>query len=96
MQCKIKKIRVENKMSQEELSEKSGVSRAIISGLESGRIDVTTTDTLVKIATALNRKVSLNYSRELKNFYDRPRWSFKTVSHDNSERMCSKKGILSP
>lgn len=58
MQCKIKEIRVENKMSQEELSEKSGVSRAIISGLESGRIDVTTTDTLVKIATALNRKVS--------------------------------------
>lgn len=44
-------------MSQAELSRKSGVSRTIISGLESGTITVTTTDTLLKIANALNRKV---------------------------------------
>jgi len=50
---KIKDKRTNLKMSQEELAEKSGVSRTIISGLESGRIDVTTTLTLKKIAEAL-------------------------------------------
>lgn len=45
-------------MSQEQLSVKSGVSRTIISGLESGRITVTSTGTLVKIAAALDKKVS--------------------------------------
>lgn len=55
---KIKEFREEAKMSQVELSEKAGVSRAIISGLESGTIEVTTTKTLVKIADALGKKVS--------------------------------------
>ena len=54
---RIKECREEIKMSQAELSRKSGVSRTIISGLESGTITVTTTDTLLKIANALNRKV---------------------------------------
>jgi transcriptional regulator with XRE-family HTH domain len=45
-------------MSQCELAEKSGVSRTVISGLESGAITTTTTDTLLKIAKALNKKVS--------------------------------------
>lgn len=45
-------------MSQAELSEKARVSRTIISGLESGTISVTTTDTLLKIAKALGKKVS--------------------------------------
>lgn len=58
MECRITEIRAEMKMTQEELAEKSGVSRAIISGLESGRVGVTTTETLVKIANALDRKVS--------------------------------------
>lgn len=58
MEFKIKERRQEAGMSQEELSEKSGVSRTIISGLESGTITTTTTKTLVKIAEALGLKVS--------------------------------------
>lgn len=40
-------------MSQEELAVKANVSRTIISGLETGTSDVTTTGTLQKIANAL-------------------------------------------
>ncbi len=58
MQYRIKQEREKKKMSQDELANKSGVSRAIISGLESGRITVTRTDTLIKIAEALGKKVS--------------------------------------
>lgn len=58
MGFKIKECRNEIKMSQEELAKKAGVSRTIISGLENGTITVTTTETLLKIANALNRKVS--------------------------------------
>ena len=58
MGYKIKEFRNEIKMSQDELAKKSGVSRTIISGLESGTITTTTTDTLLKIAKALNRKVA--------------------------------------
>lgn len=57
MAYKVKQFREKKKMTQEELSEKSGVSRAIISRLESGEEVVTTTETLIKIATALNCKV---------------------------------------
>ena len=45
-------------ITQEELSHKSGVSRTIISGLESGTIGVTTTKTLQAIASALDSKVT--------------------------------------
>ena len=58
MQYKIKQFREELRMSQTELSEKAHVSRSIISGLESGSVKVTTTDTLSKIASALGKKVS--------------------------------------
>lgn len=58
MGYKIKECREELNMSQTELSQKAGVSRTIISGLESGAITVTTTDTLLKISKALNKKVS--------------------------------------
>ena len=44
-------------MSQSELAIKSGVSRTIISGLETGKTIVTTTDTLIKIASALEKQV---------------------------------------
>ena len=54
---KIKEYRRELGMSQEELSQKSGVSRTIISGLESGTISVTSTKTLVAIADALGKDV---------------------------------------
>lgn len=58
MQYKIKQCREEARMSQVELSKKANVSRAIISGLESGTTTVTTTETLSKIAQALGKKVS--------------------------------------
>ena len=58
MEYKIREYREELKISQEELARRAKVSRAIISGLESGAISVTTTNTLSKIATALNKKVS--------------------------------------
>ena len=58
MGYKIRECREEMGISQDELSRRSKVSRTIISGLESGTIKVTTTDTLLKIAKALNKKVS--------------------------------------
>lgn len=58
MGYKIKEARQAMGLSQEELSEKSGVSRTIISGLETGRLTVTTTGTVKKIADALGKKVS--------------------------------------
>lgn len=58
MNYKVKEIREEMGLSQEGLSKKAGVSRAIISGLESGTIKETSTRTLSKIAQALDKKVS--------------------------------------
>ena len=58
MNFKIREIRTCLKMTQEDLAHKSGVSRATISGLESGNIRVTTTETLRKIAIALGVQVS--------------------------------------
>lgn len=54
---KIKEARVAKDMSQQELAEKANVSRTIISQLESGVKTVTKTDTLIKIANALDVKV---------------------------------------
>lgn len=58
MEYRIKECREKAGISQEQLSKESGVSRAIISGLENGTITVTTTKTLSKIAAALGLKVS--------------------------------------
>lgn len=57
MGYKIRTARQKAHMTQAELSAKSGVSRATISGLESGRVKVTTTETLLKIAAALGEDV---------------------------------------
>lgn len=57
MKNRVKEIREELEMSQEELSEKSRVSRTTISGLENETIDVITNITLEKIAGALGKKV---------------------------------------
>lgn len=57
MGYKIRECREELGISQEELSKRAKVSRTIISGLESGSVSVTTTETLLKIASALNKKV---------------------------------------
>ena len=58
MKYKIREHREALRMSQMELAKRSKVSRTIISGLESGAITVTTTETLSKIAKAQNKKVS--------------------------------------
>ena len=50
MKNTIKKERENLGMTQAELAKKSGVARTIVSGLESGRIKVTTTDTIEKRA----------------------------------------------
>ncbi|WP_278577828.1 helix-turn-helix domain-containing protein [Granulicatella adiacens] len=55
---KIKELREKMKISQEELAAKSGVSRALISGLETGTIQETSTATLKKLAIFFNVKVS--------------------------------------
>ena len=59
MAYRIKEFRKKKNMSQAELSEKSGVSRAIIVRLEDETMEfVTTTSTLQRIANALDTKVS--------------------------------------
>ncbi len=58
MNFRIREIRTKQNMTQEDLSRKSGVSRATVSGLENGKIKVTTTETLLKLAVALGVEVS--------------------------------------
>lgn len=58
MPFKIKEARTERGYTQEELARRANVSRATIAGLESGATVVTTTQTLIKIADALGKKVS--------------------------------------
>lgn len=58
MGYRIAQVRIEKGMTQDELAKKSGVSRTIISLLETGKTNVTTTSTLLKIARALDCSVS--------------------------------------
>lgn len=53
MGYRIKEIRERKGMSQSELCERSGITRATIWKLETGEDEVTTSKTLVKIADAL-------------------------------------------
>lgn len=58
MKNRLKELRECRGMSQEELAEKSGVSRTTISELETEKKEVTTNITLERIARALGEKVS--------------------------------------
>ncbi len=58
MGYRVKKIRLEKRMSQDELCKRAGVSRQTISDLESGREVNTTTATLGKIADALDCSIA--------------------------------------
>lgn len=59
MRYRLKELREQRKMSQEELSEKAGVSRQIISILEQETSEVNTTmATLQKLSVALNCPLS--------------------------------------
>lgn len=53
MQYRIREIRESKGISQTELADKAGVTRATIWKLETGEDEVTTTKTLLKIAEAL-------------------------------------------
>ena len=53
MGYRIKELREAKKMTQEELADKSGVSRGTISGLENVTTRNTTSKTLLRIAEAL-------------------------------------------
>lgn len=58
MGFRIKELREEKNWSQSVLAEKSGVSRNLIARLESRELTFTTTDTLLKLAKALGKKVN--------------------------------------
>lgn len=57
MGYKIKEMRESMGITQEELAEKSGVSRVTISGLENGTERNTMSKTLIKLANALGTTV---------------------------------------
>ena len=57
MGYRIRELREAMKMTQEELADKSGVSRGTISALENGYMRNTTSKTLLKLAQALNTSV---------------------------------------
>lgn len=54
---KLRFYREKQRMSQEQLAKKSGVSRTTISLLENGRQTVTTNVTLIKLAKTLKTEV---------------------------------------
>ena len=57
MGYRIRELREAMKMTQEELVDKSGVSRGTISAVENGSMRNTTSKTLLKLAQALNTSV---------------------------------------
>lgn len=57
MEYRIKEIREEKGITQEELAKLSGVSRGTIAALESKTVRATTTKTLLNIANALETTV---------------------------------------
>lgn len=67
----IKTLRLKKNMTQEKLSEISGVSRAIIAALESGARTNTSTDTLYKIAQALDVDISDIFLPDMSNTIDK-------------------------
>ena len=69
MQYRIKEIRESKRMSQGELAKKAGVSRAILSGLETNTLPNTTANTLSKIAVALDCGVGDLFASENRSVY---------------------------
>ena len=67
MGFRIKELREEKNWSQSVLAEKSGVSRNLIARLESGELTFTTTDTLLKLAKALGKKVNEIFLKKMFN-----------------------------
>lgn len=57
METRIKQFRKEKNLTQAELAELSSVSRSIIAQLESGKRHVITSETMKKLAKALDKSV---------------------------------------
>lgn len=57
MKFRLREVREEVGFTQGELAERAGVSRGTISLIEGGRISCVKTDTLVKLADALGKRV---------------------------------------
>jgi len=58
MKNRLAQFREAKDLTQQELADKASVSRAQISGIESGRVKVTTSETLIRLADALDVKVT--------------------------------------
>ncbi len=58
MKNKVREYREKENLTQEELSQKSGVSRNTISALETGTNTNVTYDVMQRLAKALNKKVA--------------------------------------
>lgn len=58
MDNRLRECREKMGITQEELAEKSGISRATISAIETGKALCVKTDTLTKLADAMGEKVS--------------------------------------
>ena len=56
MKNRVKEFREKLGLTQEELAEMSGVSRATISGFENESIEITTNTTMDRIAKAMGKK----------------------------------------
>ena len=61
---RLNEYRKKRGFTQQKLADKANVSRSIIIGLERGTIATTTTDTLLKLSTALNATVPQIFFRE--------------------------------
>ena len=61
---RLREYRKKKGLTQQKLADKANVSRSIIIGLERGTIATTTTDTLLKLSTALNATVPQIFFRE--------------------------------
>ena len=67
MGFKIKELREAMRMTQEELAQKSGVSRQTISSIETGKADNVLVSTLAAIAVALDTTVDKIFYPECPN-----------------------------
>lgn len=54
----LKRLRIENSITAQALSEKSGVNRSTIFNYENGKMDITT-NTLCKLVTALGASIEI-------------------------------------
>lgn len=57
MENRIRELRKEKGMKQEELAKKAGVARTVISQLENGSRQVITTDTMLKLSKGLEAPI---------------------------------------